>query len=97
MHFWARELSKLGYTVRAMPAQFVNPYVIKSNNNDANAVAVICEAVQHSSMRFARIKTVEQPAVLHLHRSRSLLLAQRVALSNFHRGQKHNASSTGRM
>lgn len=70
MHFWARELSKLGHSVRAMPAQFVKPYV-KSNKNDANDAAAICEAVQRPSMRFTRIKTFEQQTVLHLHHSRS--------------------------
>lgn len=81
MHYWGRELSKLGHTVRAVPAQFVKPYV-KSNKNDANDAEAICEAVQRPHMRFARIKTAEQQAVLHLHHGRRLLLAQRVALSN---------------
>ena len=34
-HYWARELQKLGHTVKLMGPQFVKPYV-KSNKNDAN-------------------------------------------------------------
>ena len=34
-HYWARELGKLGHTVRLMAAQFVNPYR-KSGKNEAD-------------------------------------------------------------
>lgn len=33
-HFWARELTALGHTVKLMAPQFVKPYV-KTNKNDA--------------------------------------------------------------
>jgi len=85
MHYWGRELSRLGHTVRAIPAKFVKPYV-KSNKNDANDAEAICEAVQRPHMRFSQLKTPEQQAVLHLHHGRQLLVRQRVALSNHARG-----------
>ena len=40
-HYWARELSKLGHTVRLMPAKDVKAYV-KRNKNDAADAAAIC-------------------------------------------------------
>jgi len=46
MHYWARELTKLGHEVKAMAPAFVKPY-LKSNKNDANDAEVICEAVLH--------------------------------------------------
>lgn len=85
MHYWSREFSKLGHTVKAMAPSFVKPY-LKSNKNDANDAEAICEAVQRPSMRFCVTKTSEQQAILHLHKSRRLLVAQRVSLSNHLRG-----------
>lgn len=84
-HYWSRELTRLGHTVRMMAPAFVKPY-LKSNKNDRNDAQAICEAVQRPSMRFVQPKTPEQQAVLHLHHGRQLLVRQRVALSNHLRG-----------
>src|SRR5271166_1122991 len=43
-HYWGRELTKLGHTVKLMAAQFVIPYR-KRGKNDANDAEAICEAV----------------------------------------------------
>lgn len=84
-HYWARELGKLGHTVRLMAGQFVAPYR-KSGKNDANDAAAICEAVGRPTMRFVPVKSVEQQAILAVHRARSLLVAERTALVNQMRG-----------
>jgi len=80
-HHWARELMKLGHTVRLMPASYVKAYVKRSKNDAADAAA-ICEAVTRPSMRFVPVKTVEQQAALMLHRARDLLVRQRTQLIN---------------
>jgi len=49
-HHWARELEKLGHTVRLMPASDVKAYV-KRNKNDAADAAAICEAVRRPTVR----------------------------------------------
>jgi transposase len=84
-HYWSRELTRLGHSVRMMAPAFVKPY-LKSNKNDRNDAEAICEAVQRPSMRFVAAKTPEQQAILHLHHGRQLLVRQRVALSNHIRG-----------
>jgi transposase len=84
-HFWSRELTGLGHTVRVMAPIFVKPY-LKTNKNDRNDAEAICEAVQRPSMRFVQPKTPDQQAVLHLHHGRRLLVRQRIALSNHMRG-----------
>ena len=84
-HHWARELKKLGHTVRLMPASYVKAYV-KRNKNDAADAAAICEAVTRPSMRFVPVKTAEQQASLMLHRTRDLLIRQRTQLINAMRG-----------
>src|SRR5215831_1927852 len=43
-HYWARELGKLGHTVKLMAAQFVTAYR-KRGKNDVNDAEAICEAV----------------------------------------------------
>ena len=84
-HHWARELTRLGHEVRLIPPQYVKPYVKRNKSNSADAEA-ICEAVGRPNMRFVPIKTVEQQAVLALHRVRSLVVRQRTATINAIRG-----------
>jgi transposase len=68
-HHWARELMKLGHTVRLIPPSYVEAYVKRSKNDAADAAA-ICEAVTRPSMRFVPIKTAEQQATLTVHGTR---------------------------
>ena len=84
-HYWARELTELGHTVRLMPPQYVKAYV-KRNKNDAADAAAICEAVRRPSMRFVPVKTVDQQSALLMHRARDLLIRQRTMLVNALRG-----------
>ena len=84
-HHWARTLQSLGHTVRLMAPQFVKPYV-KTNKNDAADAEAICEAVTRPNMRFVPIKSVEQQAVLSLHRVRQGFVKARTAQANQIRG-----------
>jgi len=84
-HHWARELQKLGHTVKLIAPQFVKPYV-KSNKNDANDAEAICEAVDRPTMRFVTIKTIAQQDLQAIHRIRSELVRQRTAKVNQIRG-----------
>jgi len=83
--YWARELRKLGHDPRIMAAEFVEPYR-RGGKNDANDAAAICEAVSRPQMRFVAIKSVEQQAVLAVHRVRQGLVEERTALANRLRG-----------
>src|SRR3954468_21459032 len=76
--YWARELAKLGHTVRLMPPQYVRPYV-KTNKHDAADAEACCKAVQRPGMRFVPVKDEDQQSVLMLHRVREQLLKQRTA------------------
>src|SRR3954468_15435338 len=80
-HYWARELRKLGHKVRLMPAKDVKAYV-KRNKNDAADAEAICEAVRRPTMRFVRIKSVEQQGQLMQHRTRDVLMRQRTQVIN---------------
>src|SRR6202163_3580145 len=84
-HHWARELIKLGHTVRLMPPAYVKPYVKRGKTDAADAEA-IAEAVTRPTMRFVAVKTVEQQSVLMLHKVRDLLVRQRTMLINALRG-----------
>jgi transposase len=84
-HHWARELTALGHDVRLIPPMYVKPYV-KRGKSDAIDAEAICEAVTRPTMRFVAIKTVEQQALLSLHRARALLVRQRTQLINGLRG-----------
>ncbi|WP_396593809.1 IS110 family transposase [Brevundimonas sp. R86498] len=80
-HHWARELIGLGHDVRLMPPSYVKPYVKRQKNDMADAEA-ICEAVTRPTMRFVPVKSPEQQSVMVLHRTRSILIRQRIQISN---------------
>lgn len=80
-HYWARELSGLGHTVRLIPPTYAKAYV-RRNKNDAADAAAICEAVSRPSMRFVTVKTAAQQAASGLHKVRALLIKQRTMTIN---------------
>jgi transposase len=84
-HHWGRTLQGFGHTVRLMAPQFVKPYV-KTNKNDATDAEAICEAVGRPNMRFVPIKSIEQQAILSVHRVRQGFVKARTAQANQIRG-----------
>src|SRR5450631_3278124 len=84
-HYWARKLTALGHTVKLIAAQFVKPYV-KTNKNDVADAEAICEAVGRPNMRFVPIKSIEQQAILSVHRVRQGFVKARTAQANQIRG-----------
>lgn len=84
-HHWARLLVQMGHDVRLMAPQFVKPYV-KGNKHDAADAEASCEAVQRPNMRFVPIKTIEQQAILSVHRAREGFVRARTAQANQIRG-----------
>jgi transposase len=87
-HHWARSLIKLGHDARIMDPKFVSPYRTggKSNKNDRNDARAICEAAGRPHMRFVPIKTVEQQAILVIHRRRRQLVIEHTRVANQIRG-----------
>lgn len=84
-HHFARELRKLGHDARIMAPRFVAPYR-KSGKNDGNDAEAICEAVGRPNMRFVAVKSIDQQALLVLHRARKAVSDQRTGLINQLRG-----------
>lgn len=84
-HYWARELTALGHTVRLIPPQYVKPYV-KRGKNDRNDAEAICEAAGRPGMHFVPVKSVTQQAQGMILKVRETLIGQRVALINTVRG-----------
>ncbi|MDP2169327.1 MAG: IS110 family transposase [Rhodocyclaceae bacterium] len=84
-HFWARKLVAMGHTVQLIPPQYVKPFV-KRNKNDAADAEAICEAVVRPNMPGVPIKTVEQQAILSVHRARQGFVKARTAQANQIRG-----------
>jgi|GEM_PF-3036184 len=56
-HFWARELTSLGLTVRLLPTQYVKPFVV-GGKNDANDASAICAAVSDLAFSLYRSKAL---------------------------------------
>lgn len=84
-HEWARRFAQFGHTVKLMAPRFVAPYR-RRGKNDCNDAEAICEAVGRPSMRFVPVKSVEQQAVLTLHRVRLGFVEERTATINRIRG-----------
>jgi len=84
-HEWARRFAGYGHTVKLMAPKFVAPYR-KSGKNDGNDAEAICEAVSRPNMRFVPVKSMEQQALLVLHRVRQGFVSERTATINRLRG-----------
>jgi len=84
-HEWARRFERHGHRVGIMMARFVAAYR-KSSKNDGNDAEAICEAVARPNMRFVPVKSVEQQAILSVHRVRQGFIEQRTATINRMRG-----------
>lgn len=84
-HEWGRRFQQHGHTVKLMAPKFVAPYR-KSDKNDGNDAEAVCEAVTRPSMRFVPVKSVEQQALLALHRVRQGFVVERTAVINRLRG-----------
>jgi transposase len=84
-HFWARKLTELGHTPRLIPPQFVKHFV-KTNKNDAADAAAIATAARQPDMPLVAVKSLEQQAVLSVHRARDGFVKNRTAVSNQIRG-----------
>ncbi|MGV7961486.1 transposase [Photorhabdus tasmaniensis] len=80
-HYWGRELTKLGHTVRLLPAQYVKPFVV-GGKNDANDAAAICIAVTRRDIHEVPIKSAEQQSLQSVHRVRERAIQERTAKSN---------------
>jgi transposase len=84
-HHWGRVLSKLGHTVKLLPAQHAKPFVKRSKTDRADALA-ISEAARRPDIHFVPVKSAEEQAasmVLTLYRS---LVRQRTNMINALRG-----------
>ena len=84
-HEWGRRFQQHGHTGKLMAPKFVSPYR-KSEKNDGNDAEAVCEAVTRPNMRFVPVKSVEQQALLTLHRVRQGFVVERTALINRLRG-----------
>jgi transposase len=84
-HHWARVLGALGHQVELLPARQVRAFV-RSNKDDAADARAIWVAAQQSDIRRVPQKTVDQQAVMALHRTRSHWVSVRTATVNALRG-----------
>ena len=84
-HHWSRWLNGLGIEVMLLPAAYVRAYV-RRNKTDAADAAALLEAARASDIVPMRVKSVEQQALLALHRTRSLWMGTRTSRINALRG-----------
>jgi transposase len=68
-HHWARTLQAEGHQVRLLPPRYVQTYVRRSKTDAADAAALI-EAIRCCELRPVPVKSIDQQAVLQLHRLR---------------------------
>ncbi len=84
-HYWAREIEKLGHTVKQIAPQHVKAF-LRGNKNDYNDALAISEAVARPQMRFVVTKTQTQQDIQSIHVFRKKCERDRTANSNEVRG-----------
>lgn len=77
-HWLGRHCQQYGHTVKAIPPQYVKPYV-KNHKNDFIDADAICEASGRPGMRFVAIKSEEAQVAAVCHRLREGFVAERTA------------------
>ncbi|WP_037371356.1 IS110 family transposase [Salipiger mucosus] len=80
-HYWAREMERLGHTVKMISPHYVTPYVKRQKNDAADAEA-IAEAATRPHMRFVEPKSADQQSRAVVFRVRQMAIAQRTELVN---------------
>jgi transposase len=80
-HYWARELTKLGHTVRLLVARDVKAYV-RRGSSDVTDAGAVCEAVTRAHVGTVTAKTQEQQCVLMLHKTRAQYIETRTRYIN---------------
>jgi len=80
-HWWARQIQAMGHRVMLLAPVDVKRYA-RRGKSDAIDAAAICEAMSRPGMRTVPVKSVEQQAVLSLHRVREGLVRERTASVN---------------
>ena len=87
-HHWARSLISMGFDARIMDPAFVAPYRTggRSVKNDRNDARAICEAAGRPGVRFVPVKSLEQQAVLLVHRRRNQAVVEHTRTANRIRG-----------
>jgi transposase len=84
-HYWAREITKLGHTVKLMAPQAVKPYV-QGNKTDGRDAEGMCEAASRPRVRPVAINSAVEHDRQTLHRAREHWVTMRTALANPLRG-----------
>lgn len=84
-HHWGRELEELGHTVRLLPVAEVRRYRGGNKTDRADAKALL-EAARNTAIEAVPVKTVDQQAIMALHRVRAGYVQTRTARINCVRG-----------
>lgn len=84
-HYWARELTKMGYEARLIPPIYVKPFVKRQKNDAADAEAIV-EAALRPTMSVVEPKSAEAQALTMMVRTRDQMVNQRTDTINALRG-----------
>jgi transposase len=84
-HYWARELTAMGHSVRLLPPAYVKPFV-RRNKTDASDARAIHTAMLQPDMRFVPVKSAAEQAARGLEGARDLLIRQCTQIANALRG-----------
>jgi transposase len=84
-HYWARELMKLGHSIKVMHPKYVKAYV-QTNKNDRVDAAAIAEAATRPKVPSVQVKQPWQQDLQSVHRVREQIKRERVAVGNQIRG-----------
>lgn len=80
-HYWARRARAHGHTVTLLPPAYVRPYV-RRNKTDRTDAEALLEAVRSGQLPAVPVKTMEQQALIALHRVRAQWMSTRIARQN---------------
>ncbi len=84
-HYWGRVLQAQGHTVRLLPPHRVRPYRAGNKTDDTDTKALL-QAFRNPAICPVPVKSVDQQALVSLHRLRMASMTTRIARINLLRG-----------
>lgn len=84
-HFWARKLRRMDHEVVLLPPHAVRPYVLRDKTDRTDTKGIL-EAYRNAEIHPVPIKSLDQQALMTLHRMRCGWITQRTARINAVRG-----------
>lgn len=81
-HYWGQKFQEKGFQIKLLKPKDVKPYAKSKQKNDINDALAIAKAALDPELKEVHLKNVFEQSVSFLHKTRKIVIKQRVQKSN---------------